>query len=296
MSQFSKSSEAHRIVSTVGEALVITTSLIFGTFELRKVKGFNPMHWDTAFKYTIFTTSIIILQQIFSILSYSLSSITSSLAISAVSTSLYLVVNILWVFASLNRYEKIMIVIPGSIHSWIIRITRLVVIGIVLSTLIVYLVIQLNPYGTYNSTPTSFVNVFITTCSLVLLLIDVVSAVLMSYKVISMMQKASGNQPIPVMEKRKRRFKRLSIFFIIGIILIVLMDVGAAVCVLVLNLETTAISIVFIHILVTFQLLALLRNGVEFATSGFLISKGSKKHTVEVVTELSSIEMSRLEI
>ena len=111
-----------------------------------------------------------------------------------------------------------------------------------------------------------------------------------------MMQKASGNQPIPVMEKRKRRFKRLSIFFIIGIILIVLMDVGAAVCVLVLNLETTAISIVFIHILVTFQLLALLRNGVEFATSGFLISKGSKKHTVEVVTELSSIEMSRLEI
>ena len=71
-----------------------------------------------------------------------------------------------------------------------------------------------------------------------------------------------------------------------------MMDVGGVVSILVFNLDTTAISIVFVHILVTFHLLSMLRSGVEFVKS--VHSKSSKK-SPDAITQLSSVRMENQE-
>ena len=280
----------YKTVSLIGQSIVITILLVFLVFEFKnKVK--NPMKWDTALKYTISACVLMILQQIFSIATILTKDPAkyASFVLNQTCIVVYLAIQTLWMLSVLYRYDRIMMIIPGSLHSWIVSLTRLFTIVAICAALIVFLILNKQVMTLEDD---ALVNTIMTAITVLLLLIDLTTAIIMSLRVVNSLKAKynSRNQLAidnPILKDRNKRLKAIEFSIILGVILIIIMDVGGVVSILVFHLDTIAISIAFVHILVTFHLLSMLRSGIEFIEAN--------TRAPDPITQLSSVILNSMD-
>lgn len=192
----------------------------------------------------------------------------------------------LTIFQAIYRYEKIFIIARDSRESYILKGFKLasVVLPVVCTSLYVsWIIARISLLWRAMAYCTLFTSFFIG-------LLDLVLTFQLSIRVISSIKKTkiASERNKAVVDALRNQYKVLKISLIVMMIVLVLVDVIAAVVFAYFNEVSLGKAVVFVHVLVTFHILTMLKNGIKMIdNSASQVSKPKQ----EVITELPSVYM-----